>query len=76
MQGYERITLVLLITSAVVVGAGITAFTVPVQNNSASGKQRKLDRAEFESQFPVTEINKAEPSDPEKRARRRARGKI
>lgn len=75
MRGYERITLALLITSAVVVGAVITTFGVPGQNNSASGKRQRFDWAEFKSQFPETDINKPEPNDPVKRARRQGRGK-
>jgi hypothetical protein len=75
MQSYKRIPLALLIVSAVMVGTVIATFNAPAQDNSARGKQQRLDRAEFETQFPVTDINKPEPSDREKRARRQARGK-
>lgn len=76
MRGYERTSLVILIISAVMAGTVIAAFSVPAQDNPAHGKkQQQFDRAEFESQFPVTEVNKAAPSDPEKRAKWRARSK-
>jgi hypothetical protein len=75
MRGYKKTSLLLLITSSVMVGTVIATFSVPAQNNSAPGKQQKFDRTEFENQFPVTDTTKPESSDPEKRARRRAKGK-
>lgn len=74
MGGYERTSLVILIISAVIVGGAIAAFSVPAQDNSARGKEQKSRMEEFESQFPITDVNKPEPADPDKRAKRRARG--
>ena len=75
MQSYKRSSLALLILCAVMIGIVIATFGAPAQDNSVRGKQQKLDRAEFETQFPITDANKPEPSDREKRARRQARGK-
>ncbi len=76
MRGYKRTSLALLIASTTAgVVVALATFRVPAQNNSAPGQQQKFDRAEFESQFPVTDIDEPEPSDPKKRVRRRARGK-
>lgn len=65
----------LLMGCALLVGAAIATSGLPAQDNSSRGKQRRVDRGEFESQFPITEIDKPEPADPEKRNRRRGRGK-
>lgn len=51
----------LLTAFALLVGAAIVMANGPVQNHPAPGQQRKEDRAEFESQFPLTDINKPKP---------------
>lgn len=75
MRGYERTSWVLVVLGAVTVGTVVATFGVPAQDNSARPARQKFDRAEFESQFPVTDINKPGPADPEKRARWQAKGK-
>lgn len=75
MRGHGRTSLVLLAVAAFTAGAVIATFGGAAQDNPARGERQKRDWAEFESQFPVTDINKPEPSDPEKRAKRKARGK-
>lgn len=64
-----------VMVGAVVVGTVVGTFTVPARNNPARGQQQDFSMAEFESQFPVTDVNKSEPADPDERARRRAKGK-
>lgn len=75
MPSHGRTSLVLVLLSAVVAGIVIASFGVPAQDNFARSKHQKFDRAEFESQFPVTDINKPEPVDPKKRAKWKAKGK-
>lgn len=75
MKGYKRTSLVLLVVATVMAGVVVAAFSVPAQDESARDKQQKRDWAEFERQFPVTDIDKPEPSDPEKRVKRKAKGK-
>ncbi|MDT7688991.1 MAG: hypothetical protein QOE46_1750 [Acidobacteriota bacterium] len=70
MRGY-----LLLIISALIVGAVIGTSGVPAQDNSAPRKQQDVDKAEFESQFPLTDVNKPKPTNPGKRDKWRAKGK-
>jgi hypothetical protein len=65
----------LLTVCALIVGAAIATSGGPAQDHSAPGKQQKADWAEFESQFPLTDVNKPEPSDRNKHARWQAKGK-
>jgi hypothetical protein len=70
MRGY-----LLLLIGALIVGIAIATSGVPAQDNSAAGKQQKVDKTEFESQFPLVDFNKPEPSDQKKRSRWEAKGK-
>ena len=65
----------LLVIGAVIVGAAIATSGVPAQDNSAAGKQQPVGKTEFESQFPLVDFKKPEPSDQRKRARWQAKGK-
>lgn len=65
----------LLTICALMVGTAIATWGIPAQDSSVPGKQQKFNRAEFESQFPVTDVNKPEPSDLDKRAKWQAKGK-
>lgn len=75
MRGHGRTSLVLVVLSAVMAGTVIAALSVPAQDDPARGQQQKFDEVEFESQFPVTDVNKPEPADPEKRAKWQAKSK-
>lgn len=57
-----------------IVGAAIATSGVPAQNKSA-GKQRQVDKTEFESQFPLVDINKPGPSAQRKRAKWQVKGR-
>jgi len=59
----------LMVVSAIITSGG------PAQNNPAPGQQRKDDRAEFESQFPITDVNKPGPTDPASHAKWKAKSK-
>jgi len=70
MRGY-----LFLIVGALLVGTAIGTSGVPAQKTSDPGQQQKADKADFESQFPLVDFNKPEPSDQRKRARWQAKGK-
>lgn len=65
----------LLTVCALIVGAAIAISGGPAQNHSTPGQWQKADRAEFESQFPITDANKPGPSDPKKHAKWKAKSK-
>jgi hypothetical protein len=65
----------LLAMCVAVVTAAVFMSGAPAQDETPPGQQQKLDKAEFESQFPLTDKNKPEPADPQERAKRRAVGK-
>ena len=65
----------MLTICALMVGTAIATWGVPAQNNSAPAKQQKFNRAEFESQFPITDVNKPAPSAPNKHAKWKAKSK-
>ena len=70
MRAYVSLTI-----CALIVGTALASSRVGVQDNPASDHKQKVDRAEFESQFPLTDAHKSKPSDPNKHARWRAKGK-
>lgn len=70
MRGY-----LILVIIALTVGTAIATSVVPASRQSASGQQQKIDKAEFESQFPLTDADKAAPADPNKHAKWLVKGK-
>ena len=65
----------LLVVCALMVGAAIATSGGPAQNHPTPGQQQKSARAEFASQFPLTDVNKPSPSDPTKHAKWKAKSK-
>src|SRR4051794_19940522 len=68
-------TYLLLIACALVVGAAITTSGGRAQQSSALTKSQKVDRAEFESQFPITDVNAPAPADPHRHTKWKAKSK-
>jgi hypothetical protein len=68
-------TYLLLIACAVVVGATIATVGRPARQSSPTTKPQKLDKAEFKSQFPITDINAPAPADQHRHARWKAKSK-
>lgn len=70
MRGY-----LFLIIGALIIGTATATSGVPRQDKSKPDKQQKVDKAEFESQFPLTDIDKPAPADPNKLAKWKAKSK-
>lgn len=64
-----------LIACACVVGAAIATSGGRAQQPSAPTKQQKVDEAEFESQFPITDANTPPPTNPHRHAKWQAKSK-
>ena len=65
----------LLILCALIVGTAIASSKGVMQDKPSTDKGQKTDKEEFESQFPLTDSNKPEPSDPHTHAKWQAKGK-
>jgi hypothetical protein len=71
MQRHRKILLLLLTVVAVTTLSALTALSSQEQRSTASPTQQSAE----EEQEPVADYAAIEPADPEKRAKRRARGK-
>lgn len=71
MQRHKRILLLLLAVLSIAVLTTLAALPSQEQNRTTSPKQENAE----EDQQPVADYAAPEPDDPEKRAKRRARGK-
>lgn len=68
-------TYLLLIACACVIGAAIATSGGRAQQPSAPAKPQKVDRAEFESQFPIADVDKPAPADPNRHDRWKTKSK-
>lgn len=75
MQVHKKVTALLTVMFVVTVAYSITTLKAQNPQNPVQSKQEEQQRAEFESQFPVTDYDSLEPTDPEKRARRKEKNK-
>lgn len=72
MRKYQRILLLLWVTLALSFMTVIAALRSQNSNPPTSKEKQQID---FESQFPIVDFTTQEPDDPEKLAKRRAKGK-
>ncbi|OLE52272.1 MAG: hypothetical protein AUG51_18730 [Acidobacteria bacterium 13_1_20CM_3_53_8] len=77
MQNQKRsIALLLAVLVTALVTATMAALRAQDQGHQSSHESnREQQRAEFESQFPIVGYSSPEPTDPQERAKRRAKGK-
>ena len=66
---------ILLIICALIVGTAMASSRGVIQDKLSPEKRQRTDMEEFESQYPLTDGQAPGPSDPNKHARWRAKGK-
>lgn len=74
MSIYQKLCVLLL---SLLVGAVIIKTTIPESRSQTTAPKQEIkpDLRKFFEEFPIVELNAPEPSDPDERARRRARNK-
>ena len=74
MQAYKKLCVLFL---TLVVGAVIIKTTIPESRSQTTSPKQdsKPDMKKFFAEFPIVDLDAPEPSDPDERARRRARNK-
>lgn len=75
MRGHKRTILLFFVMLTVVAITSLATSRGQDHNQSSRDEQQKIDKKEFESQFPIAHYATPEPADPEKRAKRQAKGK-
>ncbi len=75
MQNHKSYVLAFLIVLVLATMAAIDAVAALQNQNTSVQEEQKSDKEKFESQFPIVEYIKPEPSEPDKLAKRRAVGK-
>ena len=75
MRSPAKTSFLLFAVLAIVVITAMATLRGQDQNQPTREKQQKIDKEEFENQFPIADYSAPEPTDPEKRAKRQAKSK-
>lgn len=75
MRSYKKAMMPFLVLIAMMAVTALANFRVQKQSEPSKDQQQNVDKAQFESQFPLANYNEPEPSDPEKHAQRLAKSK-
>ncbi len=75
MQSHKKLILVFLIVLSVAMVTAMATLRGQNGNNLNANDQQKTNTADDKSQFPIVDYSASESADPEKRAKRQAKGK-
>lgn len=75
MRKHKRAVVLMFALLVVAVVTAMTALHGQDRNDSSHNKQQKIDKKEFESQFPIVDYAASDLADPAKSAKRQAKAK-